>query len=61
MIVDNKGKIFEDRRKSNKNVEKDRRKEIQIEKIKLIQKRKNKINKEGCRQKVYSLLCLMFN
>ena len=31
MIVDNKGKIFEDRRKSNKNVEKDRRKEIQIE------------------------------
>ena len=40
MIVDNKGKIFEDRRKSNKNVEKDRRKEIQIEKNKIIQPRK---------------------
>lgn len=40
MIVDNKGKIFEDRRKSNKNVEKDRRKEIQIEKNKVNSKKK---------------------
>ena len=40
MIVDNKGKIFEDRRKSNKNVEKDRRKEIQIEKNKVSSKKK---------------------
>jgi len=50
MIVDNKGKIFEDRRKSNKNVEKDRRKEIQIEKNKVnskIKKKKKKIKKKG--------------
>ena len=40
MIVDNKGKIFEDRRKINKNVEKDRRKEIQIEKNKVNSKKK---------------------
>ena len=40
MIVDNKEKIFEDRRKSNKNVEKDRRKEIQIEKNKVNSKKK---------------------
>lgn len=40
MIVDNKGKIFEDRRKNNKNVEKDRRKEIQIEKNKVNSKKK---------------------
>ena len=40
MIVDNKGNIFEDRRKSNKNVEKDRRKEIQIEKNKVNSKKK---------------------
>ena len=40
MIEDNKGKIFEDRRKSNKNVEKDRRKEIQIEKNKVNSKKK---------------------
>ena len=40
MIVDNKVKIFEDRRKSNKNVEKDRRKEIQIEKNKVNSKKK---------------------
>ena len=40
MIGDNKGKIFEDRRKSNKNVEKDRRKEIQIEKNKVNSKKK---------------------
>ena len=40
MIVDNKGKIFKDRRKSNKNVEKDRRKEIQIEKNKVNSKKK---------------------
>ena len=40
MIVDNKGKIFEDRRNSNKNVEKDRRKESQIEKNKGNSKKK---------------------
>lgn len=61
MIVDNKGKIFEDRRKSNKNVEKIEEKKFRLKRTKLIQKRKNKINKKGCRQKVYSLFCLMFN
>ena len=40
MIVDNKGKMFEDRRKSYKDVEKDRRKEIQIEKNKVNSKKK---------------------
>ncbi len=38
MIVDGKGKIFEDRRKVNKNVKKDRRKETQIERKKITKK-----------------------
>lgn len=40
MIVDNNGKIFEDRRKSDKKVEKDRRKETQIERNKVNLKKK---------------------
>ncbi len=38
MVVDGKGRIFEDRRKVNKSVKKDRRKETQIEKKKITKK-----------------------
>lgn len=45
MIVDNKGKIFEDRRKSNKNVEKIEEKKFRLKRTKLITKRKIRLTK----------------
>jgi hypothetical protein len=48
VIVDGKGKIFEDRRKENS-------KKVKTTEEKKHKQRKRTITKRGCRQKVYSL------